>query len=232
MSIHELVRVEQVTRSYPSGGGTVYALRDVSLRVPAGVLAVLMGPSGSGKTTLLNLLGGLDTPTAGRVWVLGNEMTKLSMGERAELRRRIGFIFQSFALLPTATALENVELGLRVAEALPRHIWAARARQSLAAVGLSAWADHRPGELSGGQQQRVAIARALAGEPQLLLADEPTGDLDSQMGAQVLRLLRSYSQRTGASCIIASHDPAVAEAADLRYSLENGALVASSESAA
>lgn len=229
MSMNELVRVEQVTRSYPSRAGAVYALRDLSLHVPAGMMVALMGPSGSGKTTLLNLIGGLDAPTAGRLWVLGQELTRLSAGERAALRRRIGFIFQSFALLPTASALENVELGLRVAEVLPRHTWATRARQSLAAVGLSAWADHRPGELSGGQQQRVAIARALASEPQLLLADEPTGDLDSQMGAQVLRLLRGYTHRTGASCIIASHDPAVAAAADMCFRFEHGTLMAANK---
>jgi ABC-type lipoprotein export system ATPase subunit len=229
MNTQELVRVEQVTRSYPSRTGAVQVLRNLSLRVLAGTLVALMGPSGSGKTTLLNLIGGLDTPTSGGMWVLGQEMTRLSVGERAALRRRIGFIFQSFALLPTATALENVELGLRVAEAEPRHSWTTRSRYSLAAVGLSAWADHRPGELSGGQQQRVAIARALASEPQLLLADEPTGDLDSQMGAQVLRLLQGYVQRTGAACIIASHDPAVAAAADVCFRFEHGTLTAANE---
>ncbi len=225
MSMHGLVSIDRVTRTYPSRGGTMWILRDVSLQVPAGSLVVLMGPSGSGKTTLLNIIGGLDAPSTGRVSVLGQDMETLSASARTILRRNIGFIFQSFALLPTATAFENVELGLRVAGTLPQRTWATHARRSLADVGLSAWADHRPGELSGGQQQRVAIARALASEPRLVLADEPTGDLDSQLADRVIQLLRNYAQRTGAACVVASHDPAVAAAADQLYILENGTLV-------
>jgi ABC-type lipoprotein export system ATPase subunit len=225
MSETDLVIVEHVTRTYRGRGGAVDAVRDVSLRIGPGTLAVLMGPSGSGKTTLLNIIGGLDTPTAGRVAVLGRRLDTLGADDLAALRREIGFVFQSFALLPTATALENVELALRVTGRLPREAWAARARQSLTAVGLRAWANHRPGELSGGQQQRVAIARALASEPRLVLADEPNGDLDSQLGTQVVRLLRGYTHRAGAAYIVASHDPAVA-ATDIVYRLESGVLLA------
>lgn len=220
--MNSAIELQHVSRVYP--GGT-HALRDVSLQVAPAQLVVLMGPSGSGKTTLLNLVGALDTPTSGQVEVYGRNLATLSNAERTALRRTIGFIFQSFALLATATATENVEFGLRVANRGTPRQWSTQARQALTTVGLRAWADHRPGELSGGQQQRVAIARALAIEPQLILADEPTGDLDSQTGAQIIRLLRGYAQRTGAAIVVASHDPAVAEAADHVFRLRDGQLV-------
>ena len=204
----------------------VRALRGVDMAVPRSAFVVLMGPSGSGKTTLLNLVGGLDEPTAGTVTREGRQLNTLSSAELAALRRRTGFIFQSFALLPTASAYENVELGLRLAGDIPRREWDARVRRCIAAVGLGAWIDHRPYELSGGQQQRVAIARALAIRPKLILADEPTGDLDTKTGEQVLGLLRALVDNEGVTLMMATHDPAAAEFATDLYQLRDGQIAA------
>ncbi|KPV46493.1 ABC transporter, partial [Kouleothrix aurantiaca] len=181
----------------------VRALRGINMNISHGAFVVLMGPSGSGKTTLLNLVGGLDQPTAGEITVEGRRLSDMGNSELAAQRRRTGFIFQSFALLPTASAYENVELGLRLAGDIPRREWDARIRRCVAAVGLSAWIDHRPYELSGGQQQRVAIARALAIRPRLMLADEPTGDLDTKTGEQVLGLLRALVDNEGVTLMMA-----------------------------
>src|SRR5581483_9510337 len=157
-----IISIAGVERTFATNERKVKALRGVHMDVPRGAFVVLMGPSGSGKTTLLNLVGGLDQPTAGSVTVDGQRLDELGGEELAALRRQIGFIFQSFALMPTASAYENVELGLRLSGGVPRREWDARVRRCLGAVGLTAWADHRPYEMSGGQQQRVAIARALA----------------------------------------------------------------------
>jgi ABC-type lipoprotein export system ATPase subunit len=200
----------------------------VDMRVPRGSFVVLMGPSGSGKTTLLNIIGGLDEPTAGSVAVEGQRLAELSGEDLAALRRRIGFIFQSFALMPTASAYENVELGLRLSGNVPRKEWDARIRRVIGAVGLSQWIDHRPYEMSGGQQQRVAIARALAIRPKIILADEPTGDLDSKTGEQVLGLLRALVDNEGLTLLMATHDPAAADFATDVYQLRDG-LIASRE---
>jgi ABC-type lipoprotein export system ATPase subunit len=218
------IELRNVERVYPTPGGGVHALRGVTLALPYGALATLTGPSGSGKTTLLNLVAGLDTPTAGSVQVLGAELANLGDHERTALRRRIGLIFQSFALLPTATAYENVELGLRLADHVLRGEWERRVRACLEALSLSNWAHHRPYELSGGQQQRVAIARALAPGPALIIADEPTGDLDERTGRQVLSLLRGLAERAGVAVLIATHDPAAAAYASVSYHLEDGRL--------
>ena len=220
-----IVRSEDLTRSYRVGRGQVEALRGVSLEIPAGVFAVIKGRSGSGKTTLLNLIGGLDYPTSGEVAVCGQRLSGLSDRQLTELRRhRIGFVFQSFALLPTFSAFENVELMLRIAG-----MWQGRrqrAMRSLELVGLGPWAHHRPWELSGGQQQRVAIARALATRPDLILADEPTGELDSATGRQIMALFRHIVTQEGITLVMATHDPVVEEYAHVVYELGDGQVQA------
>ena len=221
-----VITLTGVERTFTVNDRQVRALRGVDMAVPRSAFVVLMGPSGSGKTTLLNLVGGLDEPTAGTVTREGRQLNTLSSAELAALRRRTGFIFQSFALLPTASAYENVELGLRLAGDIPRREWDARVRRCIAAVGLGAWIDHRPYELSGGQQQRVAIARALAIRPKLILADEPTGDLDTKTGEQVLGLLRALVDNEGVTLMMATHDPAAAEFATDLYQLRDGQIAA------
>jgi ABC-type lipoprotein export system ATPase subunit len=226
MSDHDyLIDINGVERTFAVSERRVKALRGVDMRVPRGSFVVLMGPSGSGKTTLLNIVGGLDQPTAGSVAVAGQRLDQMGGQELAALRRTIGFIFQSFALLPTASAYENVELGLRLSGGVARADWDGRVRRCLAAVGLTAWADHRPYEMSGGQQQRVAIARALAIRPQLILADEPTGDLDSKTGEQELGLLRALVDHEGVTLLMATHDPAAAAFATDLYQLRDGQIV-------
>jgi len=220
------IDIRGVERTFAVSERKVKALRGVDMQVPRGSFVVLMGPSGSGKTTLLNIVGGLDQPTAGSVSVAGSRLDQLSGQELAELRRTIGFIFQSFALLPTASAYENVELGLRLSGEAPRGEWDARIRRCLGAVGLTQWIDHRPYEMSGGQQQRVAIARALAIRPKIILADEPTGDLDSKTGAQVLSLLRDLVDYEDVTVLMATHDPAAAAFATVLYRLRDGTVVA------
>lgn len=221
-----IIQLDHVERIFDAHGRNVRALHGIDMQIARGSLVVLMGPSGSGKTTLLNLVGGLDQPTAGTVTVDGQRLDRLSGAELADLRKRIGFIFQSFALLPTASAYENVELGLRLAGSVPRREWDTRIRRCLGALGLLAWQDHRPYEMSGGQQQRVAIARALAIRPDFILADEPTGDLDSKTGAQVLHLLRGLVDQEGITLLIATHDPAATEVATDLYQLRDGQIVA------
>ncbi|MGA9350301.1 MAG: ABC transporter ATP-binding protein [Anaerolineae bacterium] len=223
-STDPIVRVEDVTRVYRLGRSQVAALRGVTMEVPAGIFAVLKGRSGSGKTTLLNLIGGLDRPTSGEVRVYGQPLSRLSGRQLTELRRqRIGFVFQSFALIPTFSAFENVELMLRIAG-----VWRGRrqrAMRSLGIVGLGPWAHHRPWELSGGQQQRVGIARALANRPDLILADEPTGELDSTTGRQIMALCRYIVEREGITVLMATHDPTADEYAHRVYHLQDGRIV-------
>ncbi len=219
-----IIQLDAVERTFDVAERKVKALRGVDMQVRRGSFVVLMGPSGSGKTTLLNLVGGLDQPTVGSVAVEGQPLAELGSAELAAVRRRIGFIFQSFALLPTASAYENVELGLRLSGSIPRAEWDTRVRRCVAAVGLGAWIDHRPYELSGGQQQRVAIARALAIRPKIILADEPTGDLDSKTGEQVLGLLRALVDNDGVTLMMATHDPAAAEFATDLYQLRDGQI--------
>jgi putative ABC transport system ATP-binding protein len=219
------VRIAGVTRSYAVGSERVAALRGVDLIVPQGAFIALMGRSGSGKTTLLNLIGGLDQPTTGEVALYGQQLNSLSQERLTLLRRaQIGFIFQSFALLPMLSAWENVEMPLRIAGVRARRERRARAEAALALVGLERWASHRPAEMSGGQQQRVAIARALVARPRLLLADEPTGELDSSTGRAVLQLLRGIVQTEGLTLIIATHDQTVREFADVIYHVVDGQI--------
>jgi putative ABC transport system ATP-binding protein len=220
------IRVEGVSRSFHGGGAVVHAVQDVSLEVPAGQFLAIVGRSGSGKTTLLNLIAGLDRPDEGRVFIGEDEVS--SMGERAltELRRHVlGFVFQSFGLLPLLSAAENVELALRIAGAGLRER-GERTRELLERVGLSRRADHRPYELSGGEQQRVAVARALANSPRVLIADEPTGELDSTTGAQIFALLREIADG-GVTIVTATHDPFVMEHVDRIEELSDGRLLAS-----
>jgi putative ABC transport system ATP-binding protein len=221
-----LVRVLGVTRVYHSDGQEVQALRGVDLDLPRGVLAALKGRSGSGKTTLLNLIGGLDHPTAGSITFDGKPLAGLSDKELTLLRRhRIGFIFQSFALLPAYSAFENVELMLRLAGA-GRRVQVEQARRCLRVVGLEKWMDHRPDEMSGGQQQRVAIARALATQPALILADEPSGELDTATSRQIFSLFQMIVKKEGITVLLSTHDPLIDEYADRIYLLQDGCVQA------
>jgi len=224
-TLDPLIRIEGVTRTYHVGAREVQALRGVELTVSRGELVALRGRSGSGKTTLLNCIGGLDQPTAGHVWVEGREVTQLSEQERVDLRRlRIGFVFQSFALLPMYSAAENIDLMLRLAGIKDRSERQRRVEYVLALVGLKKWADHRPYELSGGQQQRVSIARAIVTRPALILADEPTGELDSATGQQIMELFREIVDREKTTLLIATHNLAVDMFADRVCHLEDGQI--------
>ncbi len=220
-----IVETIRLVRTYQVGTLEVPALRGVDLTVQKGSLVALKGRSGSGKTTLLNLIGGLDQASSGKVYVEGKDISTLSEAEVTELRRRhIGFIFQSFALIPTFSAFENVELPLRIAGVEPGQR-KARMRECLEMVGLFKWAEHRPWEMSGGQQQRVAIARALANEPLLMLADEPTGELDTTTGREILDLFKGIVAESGVTIIVATHDPVIEEYASVVYELKDGKII-------
>lgn len=219
-----IVEVQNVTRIYRKGDTEIVSLDDVTLQIAAGEFVALMGPSGSGKTTLLNLLAGLDRPTRGRVCVCGQDLSRL--GRRALARWRadhIGFVFQSFNLLPVLTARQNVELPL-VLQSLSRAERRAHAEAALRVVGLEDRMDHRPSELSGGQEQRVAIARALACDPQLLVADEPTGDLDAKSAQDVMTLMQRLNEDFGKTIVIVTHDPHAAQFARRELHLDKGIL--------
>ena len=219
-----LLCVENVTRVYHTGLQEVPALRGVTLDLPLGVLAALKGRSGSGKTTLLNLIGGLDRPTSGSIRLDGVSLGDLGDHDLTMLRRcKLGFIFQSFALLPTYTAYENVEFALRIA-GFRRKEQQEQARRCLRAVGLARWTDHRPDEMSGGQQQRVAIARALATRPALILADEPTGELDTATSRQIFTLFRHIVEKEGITILVTTHDPLIDEYADRVLLLQDGRI--------
>jgi len=220
----DTIRTEALGRHYRMGQATIHALRAVDLVVRRGEYVAIMGPSGCGKSTLMNLLGCLDTPDSGRYWLNGKLVSELSELELAHVRNReIGFVFQTFALLPRQSALANVEMplvyaGVRVAERRRR------AREALLKVGLDDRASHRPAELSGGQRQRVAIARALVTGPALLLADEPTGNLDSATGAEILTLFDALHQ-TGNTIVLVTHERAVADRAGRTIQLRDGLVV-------
>jgi putative ABC transport system ATP-binding protein len=220
-----MVAASEVTRTFGSGAVAVHALRGVSFALPTGQLVALRGRSGSGKTTLLNIVGGLDRPTTGTVHVAGLEVSAMSEREQMLLRRRtVAFIFQSFGLIPMLSAAENVGIPLRIGAVAARDR-EQRVELMLGIVGLADHARQRPAELSGGQQQRVAIARALAGRPELLIADEPTGQLDSETGRQIMRLLRTVVRSEGITALVATHDPALIDVADDVLFLEDGMLV-------
>lgn len=220
-----MVEVEEVWRSFGSGPTAVHALRGVSFSARRGELTALRGRSGSGKTTLLNLVGGLDAPTSGRITLDGADLAGLDESGRLALRRdRIGFVFQSFGLIPILTAAENVGVPMRLRK-VPTAQREERVRMLLALVGLAEHAEQRPSELSGGQQQRVAIARALANEPALIIADEPTGQLDSETGRSVMELLRTVVRSEGVTVLVATHDPQLMELADRVVELRDGHIV-------
>ncbi len=217
----QVVVATDVTRAYRTGGSQVHALRGVSLTVAESDFLAITGPSGSGKSTLLHLLGGVDTPTSGDVVFLGRSLAGMSVEARAALRlAQVGLVFQRFHLLPMLTALENVELPLAAAR-VPRAVRRQRAAAVLDRVGLADRLNHTPGELSGGQSQRVAIARALVNEPALVLADEPTGELDRATSQQVLALFRSLNE-DGTTLVVATHDRELAAAAKHRVELVDG----------
>jgi putative ABC transport system ATP-binding protein len=220
-----IVRVEHVGRTYGSGRAAVHALADVSLEVHPGELVAIVGRSGSGKTTLLNAIGGLDRPDEGRVLVAGREVSALDERGLVELRRDVvSFVFQTFGLVPVLTAAENVGVPLRMRRT-PVPEREARVALLLDLVGLGPHARQRPGQLSGGQQQRVAIARALANSPRLLIADEPTGQLDTETGRAVMALIRAVVEAEGMTAIVSTHDPVMVALADRVIRLADGRLV-------
>jgi ABC-type lipoprotein export system ATPase subunit len=206
-----MMRTENVCRYYPMGGGVIRAVDGISLTVEPGEFVALLGQSGSGKSTLLNLLAGLDRPTSGSVVVQDRDLAKMSSQDLAGYRRdSVGMVFQAFHLIPSMTITENVELPMRFAE-VERAERAQRVRESLERVGLGHRLEHRPSELSGGEQQRVSLARALANRPRLLLADEPTGNLDSRTGEDILNLIRDISLSMGMTVVMVTHERALAE---------------------
>ena len=216
------LRAESVSRVFEGRGGAVHAVDDVSLEVHPGELLVITGRSGAGKTTLLNLLGGLDRPTSGRVLLGDDDLSSLGEDALAAVRRdRLGYVFQSFGLIPVLSAAENVEVPLRLARMDPEER-EARVAESLELVGLAAHAAQRPYELSGGQQQRVGIARALAARPQVLLADEPTGQLDSGTAATVMDLIGELVHARGVAAVVTTHDAALVSRADRVVELHDG----------
>jgi putative ABC transport system ATP-binding protein len=221
-----MVDVRDVTRTYGSGPTATAALRGVSFTIGEGQLVALRGRSGSGKTTLLNVVGGLDAPDGGSIMVAGQDVTAMGDRDRMRLRREtVAYIFQSFGLLPVLSAAENVGVPLRISGVEP-HRREDRVSLMLSIVGLGDHAKQRPGELSGGQQQRVAIARALATKPALLLADEPTGQLDQETGKQIMRLLRAVVRSEGVTALVATHDPALIDIADSVLQLADGKIAA------
>ncbi len=220
-----IIRTENLCRDFPSGREIVHALKDVSISIKPGTLTILRGRSGSGKTTLINLLGALDHPTRGDIYLFDQKITDLSETKRDELRRtQMGFVFQSVALIGLMSAYENVEFALRIA-GYDKKKQKERAEECLDFVGLSKRMNHRPHELSGGEQQRVAIARAIAHRPKVLFADEPTAELDTQMGLQVVKVFRDLVAKDKLTVVMTTHDPNMMELADHVYTLEDGEVI-------
>lgn len=219
-----VLRAESVSRVFRTSVGDVHACRDVSLEVGEGELVVVRGPSGSGKTTLLNLLGGLDVPTSGRIRIDGQDLDAMSESESVAVRReQLGYVFQSFGLIPILSAAENIEVPLRIRRIDPV-VRSKTVADVLELVGLSKHADQRPYELSGGQQQRVGIARALASSPRILLADEPTGQLDSRTAADMMDLIGDLVHTRGVAAIVTTHDPLLMDRADRVLELHDGRI--------
>jgi len=217
-----MIRMQDITKVYPMGKRELTVLRGINLHIEQGELAAIMGPSGSGKTTLLNLIGCLDKPTSGNYYLDGREVSCLSSGELAGARgQKIGFVFQTFNLLPRLSALANVELGMRYAGGIDRQ----QAMDALARVGLSDRAYHRPTELSGGEQQRVAIARAIVKNPPLILADEPTGNLDSHSGEEIISILTTLHTEQGITLLMITHDAEIAHQCQRIIHFKDGLVV-------
>jgi putative ABC transport system ATP-binding protein len=217
-----MIKLENITKTYPMGNRELTVLKGISLEIKKGELVAIMGPSGSGKSTMLNLVGCLDKPTSGNYYLEGKEVSRLSSSELAHIRgEKIGFIFQTFNLLSRLTALSNVELGMIYAGGVDRQ----RAKDALTKVGLGERINHRPIELSGGEQQRVAIARAIVKNPTLFLADEPTGQLDSHSGEEVISILTSLHAQQGITLVMVTHDINIARHCQRIIQLKDGELV-------
>lgn len=226
----ELIKVENVTKVYKTGTVETQALRGVSLTIQPGEFMALVGPSGSGKTTLLQLIGCLDQPSSGKIFLNGKDVSQLNRNQRADIRRgTIGFIFQFFALIPTLTAYENVEMPLLL-NGLSSTERRQRVMDLLEAVGMRQRANHRPDQLSGGEQQRVAVARALATHPLLILADEPTANLDTENGKQVMEIMQRLNRETGTTFVFATHDPRLFGYAQRTIVLRDGQIAENSHS--
>ncbi len=224
----EIIRAEGIKRVFGRGSGAVTVLKDVDIHLFQGKLVALKGRSGSGKTTLINLLSALDQPTEGKITFDGRELTSMTGKQRDEVRRKeMGLIFQSFALIPLMSAYENVEFVLRVS-GYPAQERKQAAVEALERVGLKPRMHHRPFELSGGEQQRTAIARAIAHKPKLILADEPTAELDSRTGLHIIKVFRDLVERSGMTIALTTHDPAIMEIVDQVYELEDGQIVSHS----
>ncbi len=219
-----VIEIKDITKTYQMGDVQVAALNGVSLEIQQGEMVAITGPSGSGKSTLMNIIGCLDTPTSGAYFLDGVDVSKMSDDEQAGIRnRKIGFVFQQFNLLPRTPALDQVELPMVYAGVTDRQT---RARVALQAVGLGDRVHHRPNELSGGQQQRVAIARALVNNPSIILADEPTGNLDSKSGVEIMNIFKSLNREQGLTVILVTHDPGVAAQAQRAIRVRDGQIVA------
>ena len=226
MNTPVVVKLEGTTKLYRHNSVAVQALAGIDLEIYRGDFAVLVGPSGSGKTTLLNLIGGLDSPTSGRIWIAGTEIAGLRKAELAEIRlRKIGFVFQEFNLIPVLSALENVEF-VMLLQGVREDVRRTRASALLTELGLGGMEHRRPSELSGGQQQRVAVARAIAAEPIIVLPDEPTANLDSKAGAALMDLMRRLNEEKGITFVFSTHDPMVVERARRVIRLRDGAIEA------
>lgn len=219
-----IVKTIELTRTYRRGSSYIVAVNKVNIEVEEATFISIVGPSGSGKTTLLNLIGLNDQPTSGKIFFMGKDVSRLADKEQRKIRlQNIGFIFQTFNLLPTLTALENVELPMALAD-VPHELQRKRALKLLGKVGLTNRLQHLPRELSMGETQRVAIARALANEPSLILADEPTGELDSKTATEIVNLLFTLSRERKATVIVATHDEKIVEVADVTYRIQDGKL--------
>ena len=220
---NQLILVKDLTRVFPVPGGEFTALKKINLEIPEGTFVILKGRSGSGKTTLMNLIGTLDDPTEGSIWLDGREIGRMSERERENLRRKeLGFVFQSVSLIPSLSVIQNVEFSLRLAGEKDQKVLRSRAEECIKHVGLGNRMEHMTAELSGGEQQRVAIAKAMAHRPRLLLADEPTAELDSAMAAAVTELFKKMSAEEGVTVLMTTHDAGLMGAADMLIELENG----------
>ena len=229
METEAVVELVDVSKTYRLGEVQVQALRGVNMKATRAQIVAIMGPSGSGKSTILNLIGALDRPTSGKVIVAGRDISKMSENRLGEIRRKsIGYIFQFYNLIPVLTAYENVELPMLIA-GVSRDKRAARVRELLELVGLADRAHHRPDELSGGEQQRVAVARALSKRPPLVLADEPTGDLDSKSGMQVMTILKDLAKKELSTVVMVTHDHQMASLADRILQIRDGKIVKETE---